>query len=303
MHFIHDVYFHGMRLDLARQAFFTELQKSALSIHTLDAYTRDLHKVCEHFGENYDIQQWNRRSFRTLLSAEQAKGHSTATQSRLIASLKVFGRFLIQRAILEVNPLQSLLFPKQKKRIPNVVSEKELIEATVIPLEKLKEIRASIALELLYGSGLRLSELAALHWNHFDKNFCWVQVIGKGNKIRRVPLSLLSTEKMLTWKSLCQSNGFYSAMGSLWFSQAGKALGKRSLQSDIEWILRASGRKGKASPHVLRHSFASHLLDHGGDLLAVKELLGHASLSTTQKYTHVSMRKLKQSYATAHPRA
>ena len=235
-----------------------------------------------------------------------ASGLSPATQARCVATLKSFGSYLAGHGWAARNPAQGLRFPKSQQKLFAVVGEELLASAlnseNLTPgRESYLESRDNLCLELCYGSGLRLAELLGLKWGDFDKNGT-LRVLGKGNRIRIVPVTLMSQKALEIFRKECLSKGITPA-GVLLRNSRGLPLGRRAVQRAVEKRLRAHGRKGKSSPHVLRHSFATHLLERGADLLAVKEMLGHSSLSTTQKYTHVSVRRLKQVMAQAHPRA
>jgi integrase/recombinase XerC/integrase/recombinase XerD len=206
------------------------------------------------------------------------------------------------------NPAQGIAFPKQESKLFHVASE-ELLEEVLEKGRKadpepetLVAARTRLCVEMFYGSGLRLSELTGLKWSQVARDGSSLRVLGKGGRFRSVPLTDSARALLADWKSLCAASGIPAA-GAVLVSGSGRPVGNRIIQRTVTAALRGAGRRGKASPHVLRHSFATHLLDHGADLLAVKEMLGHSSLSTTQKYTHVSVRKLKETYARAHPRA
>ena len=165
------------------------------------------------------------------------------------------------------------------------------------------EARTRLCLEMFYGSGLRLSELTGLRWAQIARDGSSARVLGKGNRYRTVPLTDSARALLSEYRDLCREPRHPRGRGTHPRLRRGKPVGNRIIQRTVTDKLQAAGRRGKSSPHVLRHSFATHLLDNGADLMAVKEMLGHASLSTTQKYTHVSVRKLKETYAKAHPRA
>jgi site-specific recombinase XerD len=145
--------------------------------------------------------------------------------------------------------------------------------------------------------------LTALKWRHFSRDLYQVRVLGKGRKYRTVPLTDTCVRLLTRYRDQYERLKTPEAEDHVLISQKGAALGRRTIQKNVEALLKGSGKEGKASPHVLRHSFATHLLDRGADLLAVKELLGHSTLSTTQKYTHVSVKRLQTVYRRTHPRA
>ncbi len=243
----------------------------------------------------------DKRSLQLFLSGE-ARRLSPASQGRLLACLKGFGRFLVAEYRLPRNPAQGIAFPRKESKLFNVAGEDFLEEVLGEEPGTFEEARTRLCLEMFYGSGLRLSELVGLKWSQIGRDGASARVLGKGSRYRTVPLTESARGLLEEYKGLCRERGIPAA-GPLLVSAVVKPVGNRIIQRTVTEKLRAAGRAGKSSPHVLRHSFATHLLDNGADLLAVKEMLGHASLSTTQKYTHVSVRKLKETYAKAHPRA
>jgi integrase/recombinase XerC/integrase/recombinase XerD len=224
-----------------------------------------------------------------------------SSQARCVACLKSFCRYLAAQGLIPRNPALGLGFPKKERRLFEVVGEDMLAEALSPRPEAdpFNEARDVLCLELCYGSGLRLAELLGLKWGDFARKA--VRVQGKGSRVRQVPVTRSALGALESYRSACAEKGIAPA-GILLRTRRGKPLGRRAVQRAVESRLRAQGRNGKSSPHVLRHSFATHLLDGGADLLAVKEMLGHSSLSTTQNYTHVSVKRLKEAINRAHPR-
>jgi site-specific recombinase XerD len=278
------------------------------SPHTLSAYRLDLAKLLAWTGKKGPEQaaDLTKKSLQLFLSL-QAKRLSASSQSRLLACLKGFGRWMAENG-LSRNPAQTIAFPRKETKLVSVAGEDFLSEAIeAIPAggeeESFAEARTRFCLEMFYGSGLRLSELTGLKWNQIGRDGSSVRVLGKGSRYRMVPLTDTAKACLDEYRSLCAGHGVPTSAGPVLVSARGKPVGNRIIQRTVTDRLHAMGRRGKSSPHVLRHSFATHLLDNGADLMAVKELLGHASLSTTQKYTHVSMARLKETYAKAHPRA
>jgi integrase/recombinase XerC len=283
------------------------------SLHTLSAYTRDLNKLMDWnagkpsaFSTLADL---DKRPLQLFLSA-QARKLAPGSQSRLLACLKGFGKFLVARYQLGRNPAQGIAFPRRESKLFTVAGEEFLEGSLAAPSAEAGEAeetfvaaRTRLCLEMFYGSGLRLSELVGLKWGQLGRDLASARVFGKGSRFRTVPLTDSAKAALLEFRGLCRARGIAAVTGPVLVSARGKPVGNRIIQRTVTDKLHAMGRRGKSSPHVLRHSFATHLLDHGADLLAVKEMLGHSSLSTTQKYTHVSVRKLKETYAKAHPRA
>lgn len=274
------------------------------SRHTLSAYSRDLEKLAAWCAKKGPAAaaDLDRKTLQLFLSA-QARSLAAGSQSRLLACLKGFGKFLVAHHGLERNPAASIAFPKRESKLFTVASESFLDEVLAEEPDSFTQARTRLCVEMFYGSGLRLSELTGLKWNRIARDGSSVRVLGKGSRVRTVPLTDGARAMLDAYRGLCRERGIGTASGPVLVSARGAPVGNRIIQRTVTDRLHAMGRKGKSSPHVLRHSFATHLLDNGADLMAVKEMLGHASLSTTQKYTHVSMKKLKETYAKAHPRA
>ncbi|MBF0433131.1 MAG: tyrosine-type recombinase/integrase [Fibrobacteria bacterium] len=275
----------------------------AYSHHTWLAYKHDLQKLLDITGNNLPLEELTPRLLRVFLLKEMEKSPAASTQSRLIACLKSFGKYCQQYTPIPKNPCEQLLFPKQEKKLTPVASETLLTEALNISSDGFIGFRTLSCIELLYGSGLRIGELTGIKWNDFTHDFSQLKVLGKGNKYRNVPVTKSCKQVIQHYKQLVESKKGPNPQGGIWISTKGALLGRRTIQKNVTEHLKKAGKEGKASPHVLRHSFATHLLNNGADLLAVKELLGHRSLSTTQKYTHVSVKQLKEIYQKAHPRA
>ena len=278
------------------------------SLHTLSAYGRDLAKLTAWTAKRGPATAGalDKKSLQMFLSS-QARGLAAGSQSRLLACLKGFGRFLAQNHGLARNPAQTIPFPKAESKLVSVAGEEFLAEVLGEDPEGEPEgfvaARTRLCVEMFYGSGLRLSELTGLKWSQVARDGAWVRVLGKGSRYRTVPLTSSARDMLDRYRAGCRGHGIQTTSGPVLVSVHGKPVGNRIIQRSVTDRLHAMGRRGKSSPHVLRHSFATHLLDNGADLMAVKEMLGHSSLSTTQKYTHVSVKKLKETYAKAHPRA
>lgn len=322
----------SIRIAAAAQAYLEHLRDvSGYSPHTVAAYGRDLSKLiawseapkrkptagavasprsdrspsrgssAAPAARPASVGELDKHALRLFLTGE-ARRLSTASQGRLLACLKGFGRFLMSEYRLPRNPAAGIAFPRKENKLFNVASEKFLAEVLAEEPDSFEEARTRLCVEMFYGSGLRLSELTGLKWSQIARDGASARVLGKGNAYRTVPLTDAARAVLEEYRGLCRARGLAPA-GPLLVSARGRPVGNRIIQKTVTGKLRAAGRAGKSSPHVLRHSFATHLLDNGADLMAVKEMLGHASLSTTQKYTHVSVRRLKEAYAKAHPRA
>jgi integrase/recombinase XerC len=290
-------------LPQAIEAYLVELRDArGCSPHTLDAYGRDLGKLLAWTAKRGPERaaDLDKKSLQAFLSI-QARRLAASSQARLLACLKGFGGFLAERGLAR-NPAQTIAFPRKDSKLVSVAGEDFLTGVLEERETAFEAVRTRFCLEMFYGSGLRLSELTGLKWSQIARDGSSVRVLGKGGRYRVVPVTASARASLEEYKALLAERGIPAA-GPVLMSALGKPVGNRIIQRTVTDRLRAMGRRGKSSPHVLRHSFATHLLDHGADLMAVKEMLGHASLSTTQKYTHVSMAKLKETYAKAHPRA
>lgn len=239
-------------------------------------------------------ETWELRAF--VMHKMQAK--SAPTTIRLyVACFKSWGKWLCQNDFLPQNPSKSLIAPKKPHRLPRFISQSDLPPT---PENRLcfdpKELRQALLFELLYGSGLRISEAAQLEWQEISFGDRQVRVHGKGNKMRLVPLTQICVDLLRQNKS--QNSG-----SCVFDNGKGQPYSVRTLQNDVKDYLRSQGWDGNAHPHMLRHSFATHLLENGADLMSIKEMLGHASLASTERYTQVDQKSLRESYLQAHPRA
>ncbi len=273
------------------------LRRRNMSPNTVEAYRRDLAQLFRSAGTE-DQRSITRDDIRRHLGGLQRSGLDKRSAARKLSAFKAFFRFCVLEGLAGSNPAQGIRAPRTDRKLPSFLSEGQAEAAMTpsMPGER-GEQRNSALLELLYGSGLRASEITGLSAGDVDLEAGLVKVTGKGGKQRIVPLTRESRRRL---RPLVAGLGHESP---LFTGDRGGRLGRRQLQRIVGRRLRAVGQGGKASPHVLRHTFATHLLDRGADLKAVKELLGHSSLSTTQIYTHVSVERLKKVYKQAHPRA
>jgi integrase/recombinase XerC/integrase/recombinase XerD len=270
------------------------------SSHTIRAYRRILEAFLNFLPKNTKINKLSADSMRDWLWAIKENKKATATQSQAVACLKSFGKNLVRLRLLKHNPAANIKTPKKSKRLVSFLSQKEIEEpfkADDFPL------RARTLLELLYGTGIRISECANLKWENLNASDGLVRVFGKGSKERIVPLTREAIKWLSKYKNFQIQNGILCSPKNFIFSKNGQSpIDVRNLYRDIHNILRSVGWEGKASPHVLRHTFATHLLENGANIITVQKLLGHSSPNTTQIYTHVSAEMLKNSLKQAHPR-
>ncbi len=280
------------------------------SDHTIEAYGRDILQFIRRFETKRDqplsVTDFQVATVRQYLHELSTSGLARATIDRKRAALSAFARYLTRQGIQSRNPVSGLRQAKVRKKLPTVVAEQALNRSLDRPNSgSFSDIRDRALLEMLYGSGLRISELLSLRPVRIDLVRETVRVIGKGSKERVVPISKSAVERMREYyaaRQLYVGSVVGKDPGTLWISDRGLPLSRyRAYQIIHRHLETLHGEK--ASPHVLRHCFATHLLDHGADLRAVQELLGHSSLATTEKYTHVSAERLKKAYEQAHPHA
>ncbi len=278
-----------------------------LSEHTCSAYETDLAQfslfIAEHF-ETKEIKEATYREIRSWVAELSKKGLSNTSINRKIACLKAFYGFLLRKRHISYNPMLKISSLKTPEKLPVYLEE----NATEILLDKLKwndsfkDRRDQLILELFYASGIRLAELINLKVLDIDLFGSKMTVLGKRNKQRIIPLTG-SVRLMISNYLAIRANEFHGDMPHLFLTDKGEKLYPIFVQRLVRKYLSMVSTKSKKSPHVLRHTFATHLLNKGADLNAIKELLGHASLSATQIYTHNSIEKLKAIHAQAHPKA
>ncbi len=277
------------------------------SPRSIDTYRKSLDKFLALVGEEALLESFSEMQVKNFVwDLKMRQNLSPASICEHLAALKSFGKYLVRSSILEINPAGNVPMPKRPKRLVAFLGQKDLAEKNFDDLEcsTLPQIRARVLLELIYGSGLRISECQSLTWDRLREKERLVRVLGKGNKERIVPITDSLVERLGLFKAkLTEAGHLISATGFVFVSEDGKPYSIRTLRNDIQNLLREIGWEGKASPHVLRHSFATHLLENGAEIMSVKEMLGHSSISTTQIYTHVNAERLKQAFKKTHPRA
>ena len=299
-----------MYLDVGVDKFIDYLKaERGASDHTLRAYASDLNQLDEFLLSRSrsgkveiewidldDLQSW-------LHEQAEEKENKAASLARKISSVRSFFRFLLRKEYIERNPAERLISPKVAKPLTNFMMVDDvfqLMEANTP--DSALGIRDMAMWEVAYGSGLRVSELVGLNQTDVDIEQGWVKVTGKGSKERVVPMGSkagLSLVRYLTRRMELVSE----PSEALFLNYRGGRLTSRSVRRLLREHLIRAGLDPDVTPHGLRHSFATHLLDSGADLRSIQEMLGHASLSTTQRYTHVSLRQVVQAYDKAHPRA
>lgn len=278
------------------------------SANTIDAYGRDLGRWTEfcvdHFGSAApDLERVSPDDVRAYLAWGARKGLDKRTLARRLASLRGFFRHACREGWSRRNPAQFVAIPRRGRRLPAVMRAEPLQGLLDAARERdgFYARREAALLEVAYGGGLRVGEIAGLAWSDVDSTGS-VRVVGKGNRERRVPLGQAAARALTEWKKEIEAAGV-GRSEAVFTSRSGRRLAIRQIQRVVTQALERGAEREGLSVHTLRHSFATHLLDRGADILAVKELLGHESLSTTQLYTHLSRERLKAAYELAHPHA
>lgn len=296
-------------MDRHVQEFLKHLEVArAASKNTLIAYTHDLAAWQRYLEpQRVALTAATHLHLRGFLG-QQALDKAASTRARQLAAIKSFYKYLVRRKVIEVSPARRVKTPKLPQRLPRAVPIDETFALLEAPsADKLLELRDRAMLELLYGAGLRVSELCGLSLQHVDLRARMVRVLGKGNKERLVPINEGAVEALSAWLArrgeLLAKPRPRQDPTAMFLNYRGGRLTTRAMQLHLDKYARRIGLTRDVSPHALRHSFATHLLASGADVRSIQELLGHASLSTTQRYTAVSFEQLQKVYDDAHPRA
>jgi len=275
-----------------------------LSPHTLSNYRRDLKHIRE-WIEQADRGPWERlrqESVRRYVAARHRGGVSGKTLQRELSSLRSFFRYLLREGIAVNNPAQGVRAPKVARKLPATLDADQLCALLDHPDGDPLTLRDSAMIELFYSSGLRLAELISVNVGDIDMQDGTLTVTGKGAKTRSVPVGTKAREAVRNWLGV-RGGLAGPEERALFVSNRGSRIHPRTVQQRLNHWALTQGATRNVHPHLLRHSFASHLLESSGDLRAVQELLGHSDISTTQIYTHLDFQHLAQVYDKAHPRA
>jgi integrase/recombinase XerD len=280
--------------------------EDGLARNTLESYRRDLAQFAAWLRRDRraDLLDAGKGDLLEYLAQRVAAGARARTTSRLLSSLKRFYRYAVREGCIGADPTLTIGAPKTPRSLPKIVNEAQVEQLLGAPQTHTDlGLRDRTMLEVLYASGLRVSELVALDLGQVERNMGVVRVLGKGGKERIVPLG----EEALSWLERYLRDGRGNLLGarsssSLFLTARGEAMTRQSFWHIIRRHARKAGIDVAISPHVLRHAFATHLLNHGADLRVVQLLLGHSDISTTQIYTHVARERLKQLHAKHHPR-
>lgn len=275
----------------------------APSKHTLAAYRRDLAKLAGWMDAQgvAHITTLTPEHMRGFIAAQHRGGLAPASLQRLLSSCRGLFAWLIREGRLDHDPSVGVRGPRTRRKLPQVLDADEAAALVQLPTDDALGVRDRAMLELFYSSGLRLSELVGLHWGDLDLEEGMVRVLGKGSKTRIVPVGRYAVAAL---RALATSGTDRAADAPVFVGrQKGHAISTRAVQKRMKQLALRQGIARNVHPHLLRHSFASHMLESSGDLRAVQELLGHADIGTTQIYTHLDFQHLAKVYDDAHPRA
>ena len=277
-----------------------------LADNTLLAYRRDLNKYFAHLGERKikAIADVKRENVTEFIFHEKDAGLSTSSICRSLAAIKMFHRFLVRERLAPSDPTNLVDTPKMWKKIPDVLSQSEvesIINAT--RGRKPQQVRDLAIMELFYASGMRVSELASLKVENLNFDVGYVRCLGKGRKERVIPIGQQSRDAVKKYMDSVRPKFLKSRLSSdLFLSRLGRKMSRQAIWQLIKQYAKKANITKTIKPHTLRHTFATHLLQHGADLRSVQEMLGHADISTTQIYTHVDRDRLKTVHKQFHPR-
>ncbi len=292
-------------LDQWLQRFAQHLEREkGYSPRTCAAYARDLDAFRAFLADESITRpgQVTEHHVRTLVAQRHRQGLGGRSLQRMLSALRSFYGFLLRESAVSHNPAKGVRAPKSGRKLPATLDPDTLDSLLSFPTDTPIAVRDKAMMELFYSSGLRLSEVAGLTWDRLELGSGMVTVQGKGNRQRMVPVGKKATGALLEWRRVRAEMADYSEP-HVFVSRQGRPLAVRSIQARIGHWARHQGIPQQVHPHLLRHSFASHVLESSGDLRAVQELLGHADISTTQVYTHLDFQHLAEVYDKAHPRA
>ena len=288
---------------------YLKIERNASDL-TVKSYADDLSHLAEFFQEQIgrvpqprDVDVRQLRSYSVYL---HECGYARTTIARRLACLRSFFRFCNREGFCDANPAKPLRTPRAGRKLPHFLTTDEVGRLLQTPLARQKSgIRDRAILETMYSAGLRVAELVALDVDHWDRGSGILHVFGKGKKERIAPVGSYATHALDRWMAIRQPDPKADSeqTAAIFLNRFGRRLTTRSIGRMLEKHIRVAGLSRQTSPHTLRHSFATHLMDGGADLRSVQELLGHRSLTTTQIYTHVSTRRLRETYEKTHPHA
>lgn len=285
------------------------------SDHTVTSYQTDLSQFLSFCAAKFDcdkkdvpLREINRLLIRLWLAQLSEDGLKKSTVARKVAGLRSFFNYCFKRGLVDKKPTQLLVVPKKGRQLPKTTGKTDINKMMELPdTDTPSGIQDRAVLELFYGTGIRLNELVELNLTDFDESTRQITVMGKGAKQRIVPVGRQALNAVkahrATREQLFGPKTDADARKALFLAASGQRIYERAIQRMVKKYLMQVSEVTQKSPHMLRHSFATHLLDEGADIRVIKELLGHASLASTQVYTHTSTEHLKNIYSQAHPRA
>ncbi len=270
------------------------------SPHTLDAYRRDLSSLAQWAGaQSRELLELNADDLRLYVASEHRRGLSATSLQRRLSACRSFYGWLLRNGHIKANPADAVRAPKAARKLPQVLDVDEAVQLVELPTDGPLGLRDRALLELFYSSGLRLAEVCGLRWGALDFEQGLVTVLGKGSKQRVVPVGSHALNALAAWRD--SRKGWVNLF--VFPGRNDKPISSRAIQLRLRHLAQRQGVFKRVHPHLLRHSFASHMLESSGDLRAVQELLGHADIATTQIYTHLDFQHLAKVYDAAHPRA
>ena len=271
-----------------------------MSAHTLDAYRRDLEALSQ-WSEKHGVGllELQPEQLRAFIAAEHRRGLSAKSLQRRLSACRSFYGWQVRHGRLAASPAAGIRAPKAPRKLAQVLDPDEVKALVEVPTDVPLGLRDRALLELFYSSGVRLSELCALRWHDLDLAGGLVTVLGKGSKQRSVPLGSYARNALQEWRASTGAAGD----APVFPGRGGAPITPRAVQLRLRQLAQRQGLFKRVHPHLLRHSFASHILESSGDLRGVQELLGHADIATTQIYTHLDYQHLAKVYDAAHPRA
>ena len=271
------------------------------SNNTIKSYMADLYKFKKFLNDdNFDINKISRKQIRAFLSSEFDKKFSDRTIARRLASIKSYFKFLVKSEQIYSNPSENIRYPKIARSLPNFIDQKIIDLLMDSPDENTAiGLRDKAMLELFYSTGMRLSELVSLNHGSIDYKNNLIRLFGKGSKERLVPFGNRAKLYLVKYTVSRKNKDFNKP---LFITKREKRISKRTVQRRISMYIKLVADGNQLGPHLLRHSFATHLIENGAGIRTVKDLLGHSNLSSTQVYTHIQPEKIKQTYKQAHPR-
>ncbi len=290
---------------LADFIYFLSVERG-LSKNTLESYQRDIRSFLNYIKQKNVKKpgQVKRELIVSYLGDLREKGQANASISRSLASLRSFYNFLLQEGVVNDNPAQQVDPPRIDKKLPQVLSFEEVENLLKQPSEGDPiGLRDKAMLEVLYASGIRVSELVLLNLPDFDPEVGFLRCRGKGMKERIVPIGSMAIRNVREYITRCRSNLVKDDEEALFVNHHGRRLTRQGFWKILKKYAQKANLNGAITPHTLRHSFATHLLENGADLRSVQEMLGHTDISTTQIYTQITRRKIREMYDKTHPRA